>query len=205
MKSSSRATLSAVMIVEELQGTIIEVNFLLNKLLPKLQVTSIYDIDLPQLWKKGIRGIITDLDNTLVGAKDPQATPELVIWLKQVQEVGFQVAIISNNNRLRVSHFAEPLSIPFISNARKPSRTSFQKALASFQLPAKQVAMLGDQMLTDVLGGNRMGLYTILVQPIALNDEGFFTRINRRLEKIALKFMKKDTEMEMITGGKDGR
>ncbi|GIP35892.1 YqeG family HAD IIIA-type phosphatase [Paenibacillus sp. J2TS4] len=163
---------------------------MLNKLIPKLQVESIYEIVLNDLWKDGIRGIITDLDNTLVGAKVPLATPELVEWLKYVQSLGFKVVIVSNNNETRVAKFAKPLNIPYIHSARKPKNLPFRKALELMELKPEQTAMLGDQMLTDVLGGNRMGLYTIMVQPISLGDEGFFTRVNRRLEKAAKLIMK---------------
>jgi HAD superfamily phosphatase (TIGR01668 family) len=164
---------------------------LLQNLMPKLSVRTIYDIDVHQLWNSGIRGIITDLDNTLVGAKDPHATPELIEWLKQVQLLGFNVMIVSNNHRGRVSAFAEPLGVPFIYRAKKPTNVSFQRALTLLGTSVQQTAVIGDQMLTDVLGGNRMGLYTILVQPIAIVDEGFFTKINRRIEKAALSWMKK--------------
>ncbi|MCR8631483.1 MULTISPECIES: YqeG family HAD IIIA-type phosphatase [Paenibacillus] len=165
---------------------------MLNKLLPRLQVNTIYDIDLNALWEQGVRGIITDLDNTLVGAKAPLATPELVDWLKVVGQIGFQVVIVSNNNRLRVSKFAEPLSLPFIYRAKKPTSASFRRALSMMNMKPEQVAVIGDQMMTDVLGGNRMGLYTILVLPIAKRDEGFFTKvINRSLEKAALTWMKR--------------
>jgi HAD superfamily phosphatase (TIGR01668 family) len=165
---------------------------LLNKLLPRLQVNTIYDIDLVALWEQGVRGIITDLDNTLVGAKAPLATPELIDWLKVVAQIGFQVVIVSNNNRLRVSKFAEPLSLPFIYRAKKPTSASFRRALSMMNMKPEQTAVIGDQMMTDVLGGNRMGLYTILVLPIARGDEGFFTKvINRSLEKAALTWMKR--------------
>jgi HAD superfamily phosphatase (TIGR01668 family) len=164
---------------------------LLKQLLPRQQVDSVYEIVLAELWNKGVRGIITDLDNTLVGAKVPLATPELVEWLKQVQKLGFKVVIVSNNHKTRVTSFCEPLGIPFIYRAKKPTNSAFRRALSIMHLKAEQVAVLGDQMLTDVLGGNRMGLYTILVQPIAPADEGFMTRINRRLEKVALSFIKK--------------
>ncbi|WNQ13406.1 YqeG family HAD IIIA-type phosphatase [Paenibacillus aurantius] len=164
---------------------------MLNNLIPSQQVNSIYDILLPELWKNGVKGIITDLDNTLVGAKVPLATPELIEWLKHVQQLGFKVVIVSNNRHARVSKFADPLGIPFIFSAKKPSNAAFRRALTMMNLPAEAVAVIGDQMLTDVLGGNRMGLHTILVQPISLLDEGFFTKVNRRLEKIALTFMKK--------------
>ncbi|TVY09053.1 YqeG family HAD IIIA-type phosphatase [Paenibacillus cremeus] len=164
---------------------------MLNKLIPRQQVNSIYEIDLHALYEQGYRGIITDLDNTLVGAKAPLATPELMDWLKVVGQLGFQVVIVSNNQRHRVSKFAEPLSLPFIYRAKKPTSASFRKALQMMNLTARETMVIGDQMLTDVLGGNRMGLYTVLVRPISLADEGFFTKVNRRLEKAALSMMKR--------------
>ena len=162
-----------------------------SKLQPKLKINTIYDIDLMQLWNHGFRGIITDLDNTLVGASDKLATPELVQWLEKVKSIGFKVAIVSNNERLRVETFAAPLQIPYFYRAKKPINASFRKALAQLELTPQQTVVIGDQMLTDVLGGNRMGLYTIMVQPISTKDEGFFTRINRKIEKLALVLMKK--------------
>jgi HAD superfamily phosphatase (TIGR01668 family) len=168
------------------------VNYLLTKLVPRLQVNTIYDIDLKALWEQGIRGIITDLDNTLVGAKAPLATPELIDWLKVVAQLGFQVVIVSNNSKIRVTTFAEPLSLPFIFRAKKPTTAAFRKAMQLMNLKPEHTVVIGDQMMTDVLGGNRMGLYTILVLPIARGDEGFFTKlINRSLEKVALNWMKR--------------
>jgi HAD superfamily phosphatase (TIGR01668 family) len=165
---------------------------LLKKLIPALQVNTIYDIDLTELWEKGIRGIITDLDNTLVGAKAPLATPELIDWLKVVGQMGFQVVIVSNNNKLRVTKFAEPLALPFIYRAKKPTSAAFHKAMMIMKLLPNQTAVIGDQMMTDVLGGNRMGLFTILVLPIARADEGLFTKIvNRSIEKMATTWMKR--------------
>ncbi|MBP1156390.1 MULTISPECIES: YqeG family HAD IIIA-type phosphatase [unclassified Paenibacillus] len=164
---------------------------MLNKLIPRKQVNSIYEIALNELWEQGYRGIITDLDNTLVGAKAPLATPELIDWLKVVGQVGFQVVVVSNNQRTRVTKFAEPLSLPFIYRAKKPTSASFRKALHMMNLRAEETVVIGDQMLTDVLGGNRMGLFTILVRPISLMDEGFFTKVNRRIEKAALTIMKR--------------
>lgn len=163
---------------------------LLNRLVPRQRVKSVYEIVLPELWNNGVRGIVTDLDNTLVGAKIPLATPELTEWLKHVKELGFQVVIVSNNREARVSNFAVPLGLPFIFNARKPAHKAFRAAMAMMGLPPEQIAVIGDQMLTDVLGGNRMKLYTILVQPISPADEGFFTRVNRRIERTASRFMK---------------
>ncbi|WP_409341411.1 YqeG family HAD IIIA-type phosphatase [Paenibacillus sp. MBLB4367] len=164
---------------------------MINKLVPRMQAKTVYDIDLNALRRAGIRGVITDLDNTLVGAKEPVATPKLVEWLNGLRESGFQVVIVSNNSEARVSKFAEPLTVPFIYSARKPMNVAFHKAMGIMGVTPQQTAVVGDQMLTDVLGGNRLGLFTILVQPIALKDEGFFTKINRTIEKAALSFMKK--------------
>jgi HAD superfamily phosphatase (TIGR01668 family) len=143
------------------------------------------------MWQTGVRGIITDLDNTLVGAKHPQATPELTNWLRKVAAMGFQIVIVSNNSELRVSRFSDPLSIPYISSAKKPGNSAFRRALGMMKLNPEQVVVVGDQMLTDVLGGNRLGLHTILVVPISPKDEGFFTRINRRIERYAVSWMRR--------------
>ncbi|MDF2714584.1 MAG: family phosphatase [Paenibacillus sp.] len=164
---------------------------MLKNLIPQKRVRTIYEIDVQALWDTGVRGIITDLDNTLVGAKHPQATPELLVWLKRLQTIGFKVVIVSNNNKLRVSRFSDPLSIPYIFRAKKPGNSAFRKAMGMMSLSPQQTVVIGDQMLTDVLGGNRLGLYTILVLPIELRDEGFFTKINRRIEKAALSWMKR--------------
>lgn len=161
-------------------------------LVPKLRVNTVFDIDLEKLYQQGYRGIITDLDNTLVGAKAPLATPELVEWFKKVKEIGFQLIIVSNNQLERVSKFATPLDIEFVHQARKPTNAPFRKAMTMMDLPADQTVVVGDQMLTDVYGGNRLGLFTILVMPIAIGDEGWFTRlINRRIERIALTRLRK--------------
>lgn len=164
---------------------------LLEKFIPNMEVDSIYDIDLPELRRRGIEGIITDLDNTLVGALEPYATPQLLDWLQELDSHGFRVVIVSNNHLPRVERFAKPLGMPFIHRAKKPKRSPFRKAMELLQLPAEQVAVIGDQMMTDVLGGNRMGLMTILVTPIAPQDEGFGTRINRKLEKLVLAMLKR--------------
>ncbi|TVY00479.1 YqeG family HAD IIIA-type phosphatase [Cohnella terricola] len=162
-----------------------------KRLLPDQIVNTVYDIDLNELRDQGVRGIITDLDNTLVSAKTPLATPQLIGWLDMVKERGFQVVILSNNNSMRVSKFAEPLGIPFIPSARKPAGASFRRALQLMGLEADQAVVVGDQMLTDVFGGRRAGLRTVLVTPIAISEEGWATRINRRIEKIALARLRK--------------
>lgn len=169
---------------------------MLRKFIPHLRVDAVYDIDLDELWNTGVRGIITDLDNTLVGAKDPSATPKLHAWLQQVSRKGFKVVIVSNNNRLRVAAFAEPIQLPFIHAAKKPSRRAFRKALGMLVLAPNQVVVVGDQLLTDVFGANRMGLNAILVTPISPQDESVFTRLNRRIERMIFEKLRKRGYMQ---------
>lgn len=162
-----------------------------KRFIPQLRVRTVYDINLSKLKANGIKGIVTDLDNTLIGAKDPLATPELAAWLEEVKREGFKLVIVSNNNHIRVSTFATPLDVEFVHAARKPSLGAFQKACEIMMLQPQEIAVIGDQLMTDVLGGNRMNMYTILVDPIAIKDEGFGTRINRRMERIVTARLRK--------------
>lgn len=162
-----------------------------EKLIPKLRVNTVFDINLEQLYDQGYRGIITDLDNTLVGAKDPDATPELIAWFKKVKEQGFKLIIVSNNNMDRVAKFATPLDIEFVHKARKPFNIPFLKAMKLMGTSSEQTIVVGDQMLTDVYGGNRLDLFTVLVLPISIADEGIGTRINRRVERVVLRRLRR--------------
>jgi HAD superfamily phosphatase (TIGR01668 family) len=162
-----------------------------KRLLPDQIVKTVFEINLDELKSRDVRGIITDLDNTLVSAKTSLATPELVGWLDLVKDLGFKVVILSNNNLSRVSRFAAPLGIPFIPAARKPAGGAFRRALTMMELIPEQAVVVGDQMLTDILGGRRAGLHTILVTPIAPREEGWTTQINRRIERIALARLRK--------------
>src|SRR3569833_2834057 len=133
----------------------------MSRLLQNLSVETIYDIDMKHLKANGIKRIITDLDNTLVRWDEPDATPNLLQCLDHVLDTyGLKVCIVSNNKHPRVERFAKPLNIPYISKARKPSRAPFYKALSVIGTKSEETVMIGDQMFTDVLGGNRMGLYT---------------------------------------------
>jgi HAD superfamily phosphatase (TIGR01668 family) len=163
---------------------------MLSYLVPDLYVKSIYDIDLNKLKKRGIKGIVTDLDNTLIEWDRPEATPELMNWIKQVQSHGFSIVIVSNNNRIRVEKVAKPLGVPFVHRAKKPMKRAFNQALSKINMPVSKTVVIGDQVFTDVFGGNRMGCYTILVVPVAQND-GLATQFNRFMERFVLHWMRK--------------
>nr|WP_246940566.1 YqeG family HAD IIIA-type phosphatase [Bacillus pinisoli] len=162
---------------------------MLGMFLPNEHVKSIFDIKANALKERGIKGIITDLDNTLVEWDRPFATPELQEWFQSMVDANITVTIVSNNNKDRVEAFAAPINVPFIFNARKPMTIAFKRALQRMNLKAEDVVVIGDQLLTDILGGNRIGLHTILVVPVTQTD-GFITKFNRRIERSILKKLK---------------
>ncbi len=164
---------------------------MLRKFAPKKKVRSIFALDLKALRAAGIKGIITDLDNTLVKTREKLADEQVAAWFRSLQDEGFQVVIVSNNTRRRVGGFSVPLNIPFVHGARKPTSSGFRKALALLGLEARETAVIGDQLLTDVLGGNLLGMYTILVEPCSPEGEKWVTRINRSIEKVVVKRMRK--------------
>ncbi|VXB84159.1 phosphatase (active on GMP and Glc-6-P) [Bacillus sp. 349Y] len=167
-----------------------EVFALLKQFLPDEQVQDIFAIRPEDLKEKGIKAIITDLDNTLVEWDRPNATPKLIQWFKEMQEHEILVTIVSNNNRMRVGSFADPLGVPFIFQARKPMGRAFKRAIRQMDVKKEETVVIGDQLLTDVLGGNRSGFHTILVVPVAQSD-GFMTKFNRKVERRIMNFFKR--------------
>jgi len=157
---------------------------------PRQHLNSIFDLDPEHLGHLGIKGIITDMDNTLVPWNDRSVYPRLSHWLKKLKDEGFLLYIISNSTPRRGKKLAKDLGIPAIWYAVKPRRWAFRRAIKEMGLSAEQVAVIGDQIFTDILGGNRLGLYTILVTPIC-DKEFIWTRLIRRLELIILQKMKK--------------
>ncbi len=163
---------------------------IVQKYLPNEYVEDIYKIDLEKLKEHGIKGIITDLDNTLIAWDQPYATEELKSWFEKVKSQGFQIVVVSNNNKERTGAFAEPLNLPFVHRAKKPFSQGYKRALQKMNLSQDEAVMVGDQLMTDIFGGNRVGLHTILVVPIVKTD-GIWTRFNRMIERRLLKKMKK--------------
>jgi len=163
---------------------------LLKLFLPTEHVTSVHEIDFTQLKNKGIKGIITDLDNTLVAWDEPHATTQVIKWFERLEEKSFNYVIISNNDEDRVREFSEPIKVDYVARARKPLRGAFNRAADKMGLKPKEVAVIGDQLLTDVLGGNRGGYYTILVKPIVETDAKV-TQFNRRIERMILNHFRK--------------
>lgn len=160
-----------------------------NLLCPNITINSLHDIKPNALQHMGIRGIIFDLDNTIIPWDSEQMSPEIIQWLHTLLAQGFKLCLVSNNMGKRVQTIAGILGIPFIARAYKPAKTGFRQAIATMELTESQVAVVGDQLFTDILGGNRLGLYTIWVTPLSAK-EFVGTKITRRLEKLAVRMLR---------------
>lgn len=154
-------------------------------LYPSVRYDSVYDINLADLKKRGIRGIVSDLDNTLVPWHSEDIPSELVRWLERVKTEGFKFCLVSNAGGRRAERTARALGVPVVAPALKPRRKAFESGVAVLGLAAGQVAMLGDQLFMDVWGARRAGLYTILVKPVS-RREFIGTRLIRPLERLIL-------------------
>ncbi|WP_337019117.1 YqeG family HAD IIIA-type phosphatase [Oceanobacillus massiliensis] len=163
---------------------------MLKYFLPNQHVKTVFDIQPETLKERGIKGIITDLDNTLVAWDVKDATSEVIQWFKIMKDHDIKVTIISNNNQERVEIFSEPLGTPFVYSARKPLSKAFKTVAREMELKKEEVVVIGDQLLTDVLGGNLAGFYTVLVVPIVKTD-GKITKINRSIERRILNYMRR--------------
>jgi len=161
----------------------------MKKLRPDLKYGNIYEIDLASLREKGICGLFFDIDNTLEPYSAPLPSEKLAEWFGKLTGEGFTVGIISNAKKARiqkfVSGFPEGLreKIIYVFGAAKPSKKGFRKLCSDGGLDAGQAAMIGDQLFTDIWGGNRSGLTTVLVTPIDLSIEPGFVRFKRLLER----------------------
>lgn len=161
---------------------------MLKLLIPDLYIQSIYSLDTAMLRSCGIRGLIVDLDNTLVTWRYGQPDQQLVKWVESLRSDGIEPCIVSNNRVARVQEVGKFLGIPSVGAAVKPRRRAFRRAMEQLGTPPAETAVLGDQIFTDVLGARRLGLYSILVVPIS-ERELLWTQLVRRLERRWLKWL----------------
>ena len=113
-----------------------------------------------------LRGLILDVDETLVPMKQKEVAPELQQWVASIRKIT-PIWLVSNNlSQNRIGNIARSLDLPYILGAKKPSRRKLKQAATEMNLPVERVAMVGDRLFTDVLAGNRLGMFTILVEPM---------------------------------------
>lgn len=152
---------------------------------PDLFVEDITTLDLAALKSRGIKGFIFDLDNTIMAPHTGLLEDRIAAWLDTLRAEGFKLIVLSNNKRPEYVHNAQSvLQIPCIGNARKPRRGTFYQALEMMGLEAHEVAMVGDRPLTDIWVGNRIGSYTILVDPLIKHQETPLIKFLRGLERL---------------------
>lgn len=155
-----------------------------KKLYPTEYLDSSYSIDYEQLYRNGVRGLIYDIDNTLVEHGMP-ATERAVKLFEQLRTIGFDTCLISNNKEPRVKPFADAVASKYVFDAHKPSRKNYIKAMELMGTDTGNTYFIGDQIFTDVYGANRAGIPSILVKPIHPKEEIQIV-LKRKLEKIVL-------------------
>ncbi|MEI6602198.1 MAG: YqeG family HAD IIIA-type phosphatase [Clostridia bacterium] len=153
---------------------------------PDLYVDSIFAIDFQNLKARGIKGLLLDVDNTLKAHYAEAPSAQVRGWLDEARAAGFALCIVSNGRQSRIGPFAHGIGLAAVGDAMKPSRAGFLRAAESLHLDVCHTAVVGDQLFTDILGGNNAGALTILVKPISI-DEPFYVKLKRPLERLFLK------------------
>lgn len=156
----------------------------MEKYVPDIYQKSIYTIDYSKLLSRGIKCLLFDLDNTIIPPREkvmPQKAKDLFISLKQK---GFKVIIFSNSPSFRTKPYKKFLDVDTYSNCHKPSDKKFKKVFKEYNFNLDEIAIIGDQLLTDIKGGNNVGITTVLVTPITKKDHlpsMFFRHIENRI------------------------
>ncbi len=167
----------------------------MDKFLPDIYQKSIYTINYDKLKSMGIKCILFDLDNTLAPDKVKSPSQKLIDFINELKEKKFKIIIFSNSHKQRIRPFKEGLMVDAAYLSRKPLRGKFLKVMDIYGYSESEIAIVGDQLLTDILGGNKVNITTILVNPISKND-GIFTKFNRLIEKAIFKKLKKNKLFE---------
>jgi HAD superfamily phosphatase (TIGR01668 family) len=150
---------------------------------PDLETATLADVSLEDLWNRGFRGLIIDLDNTVCGYHESTLAPGVREWVLAAKARGFALAMVSNNFRERVAAVGAQLDVPAVPNALKPLPQGFLLAMRHLRTPRSQTVVIGDQLFTDVLGAKLLGLHAILTQPIVPKDFPL-TRVLRLMERV---------------------
>lgn len=147
----------------------------------------------------GIRAVILDLDNTLVPWRGDAITPAVAEWVRRMRAAGLRLCIVSNTHRPeRLKRLAAAFEIPYIPGSTKPGRRGFLEALALMEAPAAETAVVGDQMMTDIWGGNRCGLMTVLVERLTPEEFVGTRLINRPIEQLLLRRLRRQGMLKPV-------
>ena len=161
------------------------------KYIPDMYYKNIYTIDYRLLKNKDIKCIIFDLDNTLAPLNEKEPSKEVIELMKKIDRLGFKMVILSNALKKRVQPFKEKLNIDSSFLAWKPHKNKYKKILDLYELKPEQVACIGDQLVTDIRGANKMGMTSILTDSLT-NKDHLFTYFNRFKELFIYRRFKKE-------------
>jgi len=150
---------------------------------PDYAALKLTDVSVERLLAKGIRGAILDIDNTTAPWGEASADNATVQWIRGARSAGLKLVFLSNSTGRRVRALSELLSVPCVTGGKKPFPGYFRRAVKELGLPPDEIAMVGDTVITDIFGANRVGLTTILVEPLTSHDF-VGTKIYRFIERI---------------------
>lgn len=157
---------------------------------PNTQALRLQNVNLYCMRHVGVKVLLLDADNTICPWNCPDIASEVTEWVETAKDAGFAVLVVSNNSLERLKPLTEKLHIGALPKARKPLPFKLKKTVRELGFEPKQCAMIGDQIMTDVLAGNLAGMHTVLLQPIDPSVEFKGTKINRQLEKVVKKLWK---------------
>lgn len=163
---------------------------LLLQFCPALRADSVLEITPAFLAERGIRALILDLDNTLVPWHGREVKPEVESWIHSMHAAEMQLCIVSNTHRPgRLKELAAVLGVQYVPSGGKPRRRGFFRAMEAMGTTAEETAVVGDQVMTDIWGGNRCGLLTILVEPLSPVEFIGTRLVSRNVERLLLKYL----------------
>ena len=154
---------------------------------PDIIKNSIFDIDINNLVERGIKAIVFDIDNTLAYNNEKEPSEKVCEFIKEIKNKGFYVIVASNNSEERVRKFCEKLDSLYVYRANKPLGKKINLLLKSIKVKRKEACLIGDQIFTDVLCANLMGMLSLLVKPFDTNENDFI-KFKRKVENLIIKW-----------------
>jgi len=170
----------------------------MEKYIPDMYQKSIYTVDYQKLIDNGVKCVLFDLDNTLVPYHVKHANEQIRELFNSLREKGLKVIIFSNSPKKRVNVFKDELAVDCLPNAGKPSKRGFEIIMNKYKYNITELAIIGDQMMTDIIGGNKVGITTVLVTPVSPKDP-FWTKPGRSRER---RIMKKLRNHDLFSKGR---
>jgi uncharacterized protein len=170
-----------------------------QKCIPHAYHASIFEIPYKKLKEQGIKSLFFDLDNTIIAYDDEILTQKHIDLLNDLKK-DFQIVVISNTNYKRVKKALTHLDVPYIWYAKKPLKFGFKKAMRMVDSTKDETIVIGDQLMTDIFGGSRFGIKSILIRSVKRKSDRWITQFNRKIEKIILKKLKRSVQLYMKKG-----